>query len=254
MLRSFAPNRNPMSPTSQDILERAERVLGYRFRDADMLDRALTHSSVADDYLQSNERLEFLGDAILGYVVCEELFKMFPEEHEGELTKIKSAVVSRRTCAQISEEIGLSELLILGKGMHGDLPSSLAAGVYESIVAGIYLDGGLDPARDFILRTMLPQIEDAAASAHQQNFKSLLQQHAQKHMSDLPDYLLLDEKGPDHAKCFEVCVAIEGRRFDSAWGQSKKQAEQNAALIALKELGLVRIDDQEQVYLIDDGD
>ncbi len=243
-----------MSQPSQDIIDRAEQTLGYRFQDAALLDRALTHSSVADDYLQSNERLEFLGDAILGYVVCEHLFTLFPEEHEGELTKIKSAVVSRRTCARVSDEIGLSELLILGKGMNGELPASLAAGVYESIVAGIYLDGGLELARQFILRTMTDHIEDAAASAHQQNFKSLLQQYAQRHLTGLPEYLLLDEKGPDHAKCFEVCVAIEGRRCDSAWGQSKKQAEQNAALIALKELGLVRIGDQDQVHLVDEAD
>ncbi len=230
-----------MPEAQDDIRASIEQITEHPFGDRHLIDEALTHASVADDHLASNERMEFLGDAVLGFVVCEYLYQQYPDEREGELTKIKSAVVSRRTCAQLSDQLGLTCLLNLGKGMTGrdDLPPSLAAAVYESVVAAIYLDGGMEPARRFILQHLTPMIDDAAASAHQHNFKSVLQQHAQRHMSGLPSYILLDEKGPDHAKCFEVCVEIDGRRYPSQWGQSKKQAEQLAALAALKHMGVI---------------
>ncbi|MGB0768805.1 MAG: ribonuclease III, partial [Phycisphaeraceae bacterium] len=205
-----------------------------------ILDEALTHASCADSRLKSNERMEFLGDAILGFVVCECLYENFPDLLEGDLTKIKSAVVSRRVCARITKSIKLETLLNLGKGMSGRpaLPSSVAAAVFESIIAGIYLDGGMDAARDFVRRMTLPFIHEAAESAHQQNFKSVLQQIAQRHLPTNPQYVLTDEKGPDHAKAFEVAVKIEEHEFPSAWANSKKQAEQQAALNALCELGI----------------
>lgn len=220
---------------------KAQEILGYTFANPQLLDEALTHASVADHRLQSNERMEFLGDSILGAVVCEFLFRNYPQWLEGEMTKIKSAVVSRKICAAISTQIGLHNLLSLGKGMTGreGLPASLAAAVYESIVAAVYLDGGWIPARQFILLHMEPYIRQAAGSTHQQNFKSVLQQHAQQHMDHLPIYRVLDEKGPDHSKAFCIAAEVGGRRFGSAWGQSKKQAEQEAAYLALKELGVL---------------
>jgi ribonuclease-3 len=235
------------------MLEQAAAVLNYNFNDPSLLTAALTHASSAGHRLQSNERLEFLGDAVLGFVVCEYLYAHFPELLEGDLTKIKSAVVSRRVCAKISRDINLADMLNLGKGMSGrpGLPSSVAAAVLESIIAAIYLDGGIEPARKFILRHMVPYIEEAAASTHQSNFKSVLQQYAQKHLPGNPQYVLLDEKGPDHAKCFEVCVEIDGRRFPSAWANSKKEAEQKAALLALSDLDLAHVDDSGRVVLRD---
>jgi ribonuclease-3 len=220
--------------------ERAEKVIQYQFKNADLLKESLTHASVADHRLQSNERMEFLGDAVLDLIICEALYKRFPEYLEGDLTKIKSAVVSRRTCAEVSIETGLIDLLIIGKGISSreSLPSSLAAAVYESIVAAIYLDGGFDIVKEYVLRTMSPKIDLIASNTHQQNFKAVLQQHAQKILGAPPAYDLLDEKGPDHSKCFEVCVVIDGRRFTSAWGPNKKMAEQKAALLALEELGV----------------
>jgi ribonuclease-3 len=220
--------------------ERAEKMLSYTFQNPDLLKEALTHASVADHRLQSNERMEFLGDAILDLIICEALYKRFPEYLEGDLTKIKSAVVSRRTCAEVSNETGLTDLLIIGKGISSreEMPSSLAAAVYESIVAAIYLDGGFDRVKEYVLRTMSPKIDSIASNTHQQNFKAVLQQHAQKILGAPPVYELLDEKGPDHSKCFEVCVVIESRRFSSAWGPNKKMAEQKAALLALEELGV----------------
>lgn len=233
--------------------EDALAVLGYEFTDESLLNEALTHASSAGDRLQSNERMEFLGDAILGFVVCEYLYNHFPELLEGELTKIKSSVVSRRVCAQVSHEINLAGMLNLGKGMaqRDDLPHSIAAAVLESIIAAIYLDGGMEPVRQFILQHMTPHIDEAAASTHQHNFKSVLQQYAQKALPHNPAYLLLDEKGPDHAKAFQVCVDIGGRRFAPTWANSKKEAEQKAALEALKELGLAAIDADGRVDLTD---
>ncbi|MEE9212527.1 MAG: ribonuclease III [Phycisphaeraceae bacterium] len=233
------------------MLEQTAKVLGYTFKNEQLLVEALTHASSAGHRLESNERMEFLGDAILGYVVCDYLFATFPDLLEGEMTKIKSAVVSRRVCAKISEQINLSSMLTLGKGMisHRKLPSSVAAAVLESIIAAIHLDGGMAPARRFILEHMTPFIHAAAESTHQQNFKSVLQQYAQRHLPTNPAYILLDEKGPDHAKCFEVCVELDGRRYTGTWANAKKDAEQQAALLALRELGLAKVDKKGNVHL-----
>ena len=234
-----------MSPETR---ERAEKVLGHKFKNPQLLKESLTHASIADRRLESNERMEFLGDAVLDLIICEALYQRFPEYQEGDLTKVKSAVVSRRTCAEVANETGLTDLLIIGKGIssRNAMPSSLAAAVYESIVAAIYLDGGFDFVKQYVLRTMTPKLEEIASNSHQQNYKAVLQQHAQKIMSATPIYELLDEKGPDHSKCFEVCVTIDGRRFTSAWGPNKKMAEQKAALLALEDLGVFAAKEVEQ--------
>ncbi|MCA9295071.1 MAG: ribonuclease III, partial [Phycisphaerales bacterium] len=187
-----------------------------------------------------NERLEFLGDAILGAVVCQYLFSKYEEYLEGELTKIKSSVVSRKVCAEVARELNLGQLLRLGKGMttRAALPPSVVAAVFESIIGAIYLDGGFEAASEFILRHLKSRIHCAAQSDHHSNFKSALQQAAQQLFNKAPQYLVLDEQGPDHSKCFEVCVEIGARRFEPCWGPSKKQAEQLAALQALLELDL----------------
>lgn len=228
----------------EESLARAEAALGHSFADRGLLVRALIHASVAEDRTQSNERMEFLGDSVLGTIVAERVFHRYPKLLEGEMTKIKSTVVSRQTCAAIARSLGLDELLVLGKGMQvagtaGSMPHSLAAAVLESVLAAIYLDAGYAATERFIGPLIDPYIQRAAVSGHQENFKSVLQQHSQQHDMETPVYRVLDEKGPDHAKCFKVAVEIGGRRFDASWGQSKKQAEQSAALLALTELGLV---------------
>lgn len=224
----------------------AEKALGHEFKDPALLVQALRHASIADSRVQSNERMEFLGDSVLGFIVSQRIYERFPQFLEGEMTKIKSAAVSRQTCAMIARSLGLDELLSLGKGMQSPngraeecVPSSLAAAVLESLIAAIYLDGGLRKARKFILPLIDPLLDRAAASGHQENFKSVLQQHAQQGGLGVPSYKVLDEKGPDHAKCFKVGVEIGARKFESCWGQSKKQAEQMAALAALGELGVI---------------
>jgi ribonuclease-3 len=221
--------------------KKAEEVLGHKFKNPDLLKEGLTHASIADNRLDSNERMEFLGDAVLDLVICEALYIKFPQYQEGDLTKVKSAVVSRKTCAEVAVETGLSDLLITGKGIAGksQMPSSLAAAVYESIVAAIYMDGGFEVAKKYVLRTMMPKVEEIVSESHLNNYKAVLQQHAQRLLGNTPIYELLDEKGPDHSKCFEVGVTIGHRRFESAWGPNKKMAEQKAALMALEELGVM---------------
>ena len=222
-------------------LEQCMAILGYRFANPARLNTALTHSSCAAERCNSNERLEFLGDSVLGLVICHQVFDQFPQRLEGELTILKSAVVSRKTCAAISNEIGLTALISVGPGMdkNGHLPHSLAAGVFESVVGAIYLDGGFEEAKKFILRTTEPWIERYASSMHHQNFKSVLQQHTQRSYGCTPVYEVMGESGPDHEKSFHIRVQVAGRVFEPAWGQTKKQAEQQAALHALRELEVI---------------
>lgn len=235
-------------------LRACEARIGYKFNDIKLLRWALTHASSAATRTDSNERMEFLGDAVLGLVVCQVLYERLPNSLEGELTKIKSAVVSRKVCARVAGQLRLAESLVLGQGMEAgeQLPSSLAAGVFEAIVAAIYLDGGIEAGREFILRVMGPEIRSATDSEHHFNYKSQLQQYAQRHRRSTPHYEMLDEKGPDHSKCFEIAVSIGNERFPSAWGPSKKDAEQKAAKLALVTLGELSADEEEEVELEQD--
>jgi ribonuclease-3 len=225
----------------EEALRQVEQIVDYTFSDKRLLETALTHSSAVDDRLLSNERLEFLGDAVLALVICQALFERFPEYLEGDLTKIKSKLVSRETCAQICGQLGLQKFLKVGKGMISNraLSGSLAAGALETVIAAMYLDGGFDVARSFIMRVFGALIEQADAEQVQGNYKSLLQQYAQERFNATPSYILLDEKGPDHHKCFELGVVITDRQFPSAWGANKKEAEQKAAFNALVELGVL---------------
>lgn len=238
-------------------IEKAEELLGHTFQDKELVEVAVTHASIADSRLISNERLEFLGDAVLGMLVCDYLYTNYPDLLEGDLTKIKSAAVSRRMCAKIAKELGLNDLLQLGKGMktRAALPSSLSAAVLESVIGALYLDAGLEKARGFLMPLLAPHIDHAAESGHQQNFKSVLQQHAQRELGLSPSYLLIDEKGPDHAKAFAVCVELDGERYEPCWAPSKKLAEQNAALLALEALDLIERNEKGQIiYMPESND
>ncbi|MDD4889211.1 MAG: ribonuclease III [Phycisphaerae bacterium] len=223
---------------SGDVLDACQKAIGYQFKNLELLSCSLVHASVAANRLLSNERMEFLGDAVLGLVICEALYDRFPEYLEGELTKIKSLLVSRKSCAQVADAMNLADFLQLGKGMHSraHLPKSLPACALEALICAVYTDGGLEAARAFIMRAFHDLIEEAIASTHLRNYKSILQQFAQQQFSRAPIYDVLDEKGPDHAKCFEISVRIGDRRFTSAWGPAKKDAEQAAAMNALNDL------------------
>ena len=226
----------------EEALQKVEQIVGYQFSNRTLLSKAFTHSSAVDNRLLSNERLEFLGDSVLAVVICQILFERFPGYLEGDLTKIKSMLVSRRTCARVTKQLGLLKFLKVGKGMASSraLSGSLAAGLLEAIIAVIYIDGGSEAARSFILRTFASLIDKADAEQSQGNFKSLLQQYAQQQLNATPVYELLDEKGPDHNKCFESQVVIGERHFLSAWGANRKEAEQKAAFNALVELGILK--------------
>lgn len=232
-----AQRSEPKPPPKPDLAG-CQRLIGYKFRDKSLLLSALTHASGAQHRLASNERLEFLGDAILGAVVCDVLYRNFPDYLEGELTRIKSVVVSRESCAKLSRVLDLEQFLLLGKGMttHPSVPPSLLADVFESLVAAIYLDGGYDAARTFIERNLLPEIESAVGGTHGANYKSLLQHLAQREFNTTPSYQLLDEKGPDHSKCFKISAQVGRHRYAPAWGRNKKEAEQRAAHNALSEI------------------
>ncbi len=219
-------------------LDSCQELIGYRFQNIEFLEAALRHASGVSHRLASNERMEFLGDAILGFVVCERLYELYPKDLEGDLTKIKSVVVSRDTCARMSDVLRLQDFLILGKGMAADpeIPRSVVAAAFESLIAAIHLDGGMPAAKVFILRQVDLEIEQTVSGQTGDNFKSLLQQHAQREHGVTPCYQLLDEKGPDHSKCFKISAEVGARRFPPAWGRSKKESEQRAAHNAISDL------------------
>ena len=226
----------------KQIVQRIEEALQYHFSDHTILQKALTHSSAASGKLDSNERLEFLGDSVLGLVICQALFERFPSYLEGDLTKIKSKLVSRKTCSFLANQLDVDDLLEIGPGMKKSkaLQGSISAATLESLIAAIYLDGGFEAAKDFILRVFGPMIEQSDADQHHENYKSLLQQYAQQHLNHSVGYEILDEKGPDHNKCFEIAAVIDHKRYPSAWGTTKKEAQQNAAYNALVELDVIK--------------
>ncbi len=248
-------------PSEDARLSACEERLGYRFTNRRLLALALTHASekatrieaaaelaaasggtapegTAPLVLVDNERLEFLGDSVLGMIVCEELFRLLPTATEGDLTNIKSVVVSRTMLARISDTLGLGEFLALGKGMttSARLPESLRANVVEAVVAAMYLDGGLERVREFVLAHERPLIAQVENDQHRANFKSTLQQLAQREFGATPSYRVTSEEGPDHIKMFEVVAVVGGRECASGRGKSKKDAEQEAARNTLDQI------------------
>ncbi|MEW6359816.1 MAG: ribonuclease III [Planctomycetota bacterium] len=223
---------------NNDSLAACQKVMGYHFRDVTLLERALTHSSMKTSAMESNERLEFLGDSVLAMVIAQRIFEKYPNQTEGEMTKIKSVVVSRRMLAKVSRELALYCHMTIGKGITTcrKIPPSVHGNVLEAIIGAMYLDGGLAPAREFILTHLDPLIDMVEKDRHGANFKSLLQQHTQRHMSATPSYRVVNEHGPDHGKSFEVVAVIKGKEYGSGWGNSKKDAEQRAAQKTLEML------------------
>ena len=220
------------------ILADCQSVIGYEFTQLELLREALTHSSGANTRLRSNERQEFLGDAVLGLVCVEQLYRRFPEYQEGDMTKVKSAVVSRTSCAKFSQALSLGNYLFLGRGLTTDspLPSNVLADLFEAIVGAIYLDGGIPAAKPFILRFLDPEIDEVIRDSALNNHKSMLQQVAQQKFGSVPRYAVLDEQGPDHQRSFKIAVVIGQERFPAAWGPNKKIAESRAAQNALAKL------------------
>jgi ribonuclease-3 len=216
-------------------LAECEQRLGHCFNNKQLLEEALRHASSSGSRLESNERLEFLGDAVLGFTVCELLYDRFPRWLEGELTQVKSVLVSRQMCARLARDLQLGRFLVLGKGTWREetIPKSVLANAFESTIAAIYLDAGMDAAKAFILRLLEKEVDAAAKGDLDRNFKSNFQQWCQRNFGQSPLYELLSQEGPDHSKTFEVRAIVGHRRFPPARGASKKIAEQRAAANAL---------------------
>jgi ribonuclease III len=225
----------------RDEFDTLQRAAGYRFRDIGLLEHAMTHTSRANEDVSGgvvdNESLEFLGDAVLGFVIVDMLFRDFPQWNEGQKSKAKAALVSTATLARLAERLGLGEHLLLGRGEEksgGRRKQALLADGYEALIAAIYLDGGIDDARQFIRREFSAYFDEARRhGVVAQDFKSGLQELVQARNRPLPEYRLIGALGPDHQKRFEVEVVVGGEPLARATGRSKKDAEQEAARLAL---------------------
>ncbi len=215
-----------------------EKRLGYVFKERAFLELALTHPSTTIEEFTDNERLEFLGDSVLSLATSEHLYRTMPRSAEGELTRIKSSVVSTLALARISRKIKLGEFMHIGKGLGNrtKLPDSVHANVTEAVFAAVYLDGGYLAAFDVIVRLLKPEIRTVTAAAGSENAKSQLQEIAQKELGCSPHYRLISESGPQHGKTFVISVELNGRRFPEVSGHTKKEAEQGAARQAIEEL------------------
>ena len=229
----------------RDEFEALQHRIGYRFRDRGLLEHALTHRSrAADDAsggVTDNESLEFLGDAVLGLVVADVLFRKYPDSNEGQKSKIKASVVSTQALAQRAEEIQLGEHLLLGRGEEktgGRFKQALLADAYEALIAAVYLDGGLPEAAAFLERELSDAIEAGATqTVVGHDYKSALQERLQALGRPLPEYRVAAESGPGHRKVFTIEVVVAGEILGSATGKAKKEAEQEAARLALDMLG-----------------
>jgi ribonuclease III len=228
----------------RDEFEDLQIRIDYRFKDRGMLEHALTHKSRAAEDLSGgvidNESLEFLGDAVLGFVVADALFHRYPTYSEGQKSKIKASVVSTQSLARHAEALGLGEHLILGRGEEktgGRFKAALLADAYEALIAAIYLDGGIEEASAFLRRELRDAIEAGQRpDFHGQDFKSALQERLQSLGRSLPEYRVVNQEGPDHRKVFHVDVVAAGETLASASGRAKKEAEQEAARLALERL------------------
>ena len=244
--RVIASHRNDEGPRVvrlPDNLDGLQDRIRYRFTDRSLLDQALTHRSRAAEDMSrqavDNESLEFLGDALLGFVVADWLFQQYPHFDEGQKSKVKATVVSTQSLARHAEAIGLGDYLILGRGEEktgGRGKPALLADAFEAVVAAIYLDGGFDAAATFLRHELKAAVDAGRDPSLVVDYKSALQERLQALGHPLPQYRLAGESGPDHQKLFQVDVVVEGVVRGSASGRAKKEAEQDAARQALASL------------------
>ncbi len=221
------------------MIKDLETAMGYRFRNITLLQNALTHSSYANERwhnsLMSNERLEFLGDSILGMLVAEHLYKHFPDRPEGELTRMRADMVCEQALAEIAGQLSLGQHLLLGHGEEqtgGRQRASILADAVESVIAAVFLDGGMEAAKSFVERFVLCHVP--VHKFQNMDYKTALQELVQRKKDQVLTYTLVAESGPDHDKRFEVTVSLNGVQIGSGIGRSKKRAEQDAARSALE--------------------
>ena len=223
------------------MINELEAAIGYRFKNITLLQNALAHSSYANERwhnsLKSNERLEFLGDSVLGMVTAEYLYRNFPDRPEGDLTRMRADMVCERSLAQVAERIDLGRHLLLGNGEEtggGRQRDSILADAVESVIAACFLDGGMEPARNFINTFVLTNVP--VKKLQNVDYKTALQELVQQKKYQVLSYALIGESGPDHDKHFEVQVSLNGAVVGIGQGKSKKRAEQDAARAAIENL------------------
>ncbi len=224
-------------------LSKLEEILGYKFKNKDLLLQAVTHSSYANEVLgdaaKDNERLEFLGDAVLDMVVSNILFKSEYDKAEGVLTKLRASIVCERSLAKISRALGFNNYILLGRGEEqngGRLRDSIAADCVEAILGAVYIDSGFNATSKVVRNLFKDAISDAEAGKLPRDSKTVLQEKLQSIGPCKIEYVLLSEEGPDHDKSFKFAVCADGKQIGEGFGKSKKEAQANAAEVALKGL------------------
>jgi len=225
-------------------MQELEKKLNYTFRNPALLSEALSHSSYANEHrashLNSNERLEFLGDSVLGFVTAEYLFTQHPDLPEGDLTRIRAALVCEQSLYEVAKKLGLGRYLKLGRGEEaggGRERTSILADATEAVFAAVYLDGGIQEASALIHRVLLDVEREEIVEERRRDYKTALQELIQRQADQVLSYRMIGEQGPDHAKIFQAEVLLNGEPLGSGFGRSKKEAEQSAAKAALKTLG-----------------
>ena len=225
-------------------MQELEKKLNYTFRNPALLSEALSHSSYANEHrsarLHSNERLEFLGDSVLGFVTAEFLFAQHPDMPEGDLTRIRAALVCEQSLYEVAQKLGLGKHLRLGRGEEaggGRERTSILADATEAVFAAVYLDGGIAAASELIHRVLLDAEREEVVEERRKDYKTALQELVQRQADQVLTYRMIGEQGPDHAKTFQAEVLLNGEPLGTGSGHSKKEAEQAAAKAALKILG-----------------
>ncbi|MGI5172020.1 ribonuclease III [Treponema sp. OMZ 840] len=241
-VRSFFKTNKTISSRRKPLLNDFQKRLGIKFKDIQLLDTAFYHRSFSNEIsgiAENNERLEFLGDAVLGMVTAAYLYKSLAEHPEGELTKIKSFVVSETSLSEIALSIGVEQCLCLGKGEElsgGRGKKAILADAMEAVFGAYYLDSGFKAVEKLILDLLIPQIQKVKENRHEKDYKTLLQEFYQKKYKQCPHYELVKKSGPDHEQIFWISVFLGDKVYGPKQGKSKKEAEQAAARYAWEHL------------------
>lgn len=228
----------PVSAERRRELNLFEKHASTRFRNLRFLNLAFCHRSYANEsgsIISNNEKLEFLGDSVLGLTICEYLYRTFPDKNEGDLARIKSFVVSESSLESIAKRLKVDNFILIGRGEEysgGRSKTAIIADCLEAIIGAYYLDSGYKAVRSFILELLVPEIQKVLEDRHKKDYKTLLQEHVQKQFKSYPRYILEKKSGPDHNRTFWVSVIIEGKDYGPGKGKNKKEAEQEAAGIA----------------------